>query len=220
GDAGLVTVPDFSGTVGAVNQVHSLYTQYAGNTDRLEYTGGLRYEYAFRDLQVHSIDDNDYQLELHNFFPSASALYRMDNRWKAKAGFSRRVQRTNNFELNPIPEREHSETLEQGDANLLPEFINLAEVGIIRNFNGGSLFSNLYFQDIKNPIQRVNSVYADTILNRVFTNADRTRRFGIEAGTSIAPTKRIQFYLGANLYHSRTNGLVLDYVEERKNQGW
>jgi len=213
-------IPEFSGNVKALNQIHSVYTQYSGKSGRAEFSGGVRYEYAHRDLDVISTEKNNYQLTLNNLFPSANLLYNFSDNLKGKAGFSRRVQRTNNFELNPIPEREHSETLEQGDANLLPEFINLAEVGIVRNFNGGSLFSNLYFQDIKNPIQRVNSVYADTILNRVFTNADRTRRFGIEAGTSIAPTKRIQFYLGANLYHSRTNGLVLDYVEERKNQGW
>ncbi len=220
GDAGLVTVPDFSGTVGAVNQVHSLYTQYAGNTDRLEYTGGLRYEYAFRDLQVHSIDDNDYQLELHNFFPSASALYRMDNRWKAKAGISRRVQRTSNFELNPIPEREHSETLEQGDANLLPEFIYLAELGIIGDFKKGSIFGTAYYQDIQNPIQRVNSVYADTILNRVYTNADRARRIGIELGLTYNPAEWSKLYLGTNVYRSTINGTVLDYTEARENRAW
>jgi hypothetical protein len=59
---------------------------------------------------------DNYKLNLHNLFPSASILYNFENSWKAKAGISRRVQRTNNFELNPIPEREHSETLERGDA--------------------------------------------------------------------------------------------------------
>ena len=157
----------FSGKVKAVNHIHSLYTQYSGKAKKLEYVTGLRYEYLQRDLSVASAASNEYLLELNNLFPSASILYSFENSWKAKAGFSRRVQRTNNFELNPIPEREHSETLERGDANLLPEFIYLAEAGLIKNFSSGSVFSTIYYQDIKNPIQRVNSVYADTILNRV-----------------------------------------------------
>lgn len=220
GDADLVTIPAFSGAVNAVNQIHSVYTQYAGKTERLAYTGGLRYEYAYRDLQVHSVDDNDYQLSLHNVFPSASALYRMSDSWKVKAGISRRVQRTSNFELNPIPEREHSETLEQGDANLLPELVYLAELGIISDFKKGSFFGTAYYQDIENPIQRVNSVYADTILNRVYTNADRARRIGIELGLTYNPAKWVQLYFGTNAYRSRISGLVLNYTELRENRDW
>jgi hypothetical protein len=52
-------------------------------------------------------------------FPSASVLYRFTDAWQAKAAYNCRVQRTTSLELNPLPEREHSETLEQGDPNLL-----------------------------------------------------------------------------------------------------
>ena len=31
--------------------------------------------------------------------------------------------------MNPFPEREHAETLEQGDPDLRPEFIDLIELG-------------------------------------------------------------------------------------------
>jgi len=213
-------VPEFTGDVTATNQIHSIYTQYSGKADRLEYMGGLRYEYATRDLYVNSVNDGDYALTLRNLFPSASALYTFDDHWKVKAGVSRRVQRTNNFELNPIPEREHSETLEQGDANLLPEFIYLAELGLIRDFQKGSVFTTLYFQDIKNPIQRVNNVYADTILNRVFTNAERGTRLGIELGANYNPAKWAQLYLGTNVYKSRMTGTILNYTERLENEAW
>ncbi|MGK6351066.1 TonB-dependent receptor [Parapedobacter sp. DT-150] len=219
-DTDFAIVPAFTGDVVATNQIHSIYTQYSGKTERLEYMGGLRYEYADRDLHVNATDDGDYRLTLHNLFPSASALYRLDDHWKAKAGISRRVQRTSNFELNPIPEREHSETLEQGDANLLPEFIYLAELGIIREFKQGSFFTTLYYQDVKNPIQRVNNVYADTILNRVFTNAERATRTGLELGANYTPVKWAQLYLGANVYRSTTRGMILDYAERLENQAW
>jgi len=220
GENSFTTVPEFTGRVKAINQIHSIYAQYSGKSDRLEYMAGLRYEYAHRDLNIRSVSDDDYLLALHNFFPSASLLYHLDDRWKVKAGISRRVQRTSNYELNPIPEREHSETLEQGDANLLPEFIYLAELGIIRDFSQGSFFTTAYFQDIKNPIQRVNSVFADTILNRVFTNAEKATRIGFELGANYAPAKWAALYLGANVYHSRTTGVVLGYDEARENQAW
>lgn len=220
GNTNLVVVPDFSGTVAAVNRTHAFYTQYAGKADRLEYSGGLRYEYASRNLQVSSVENNDYRLALSNLFPSASAQYRVSKRWSTKAGISRRVHRTNNFELNPIPEREHSETLEQGDANLLPEFIYLVELGVVGDFENSSVFGTVYYQDIENPIQRVNSVYADTILNRVYTNANRARRAGIELALTYRPAKWTQLYLGTNLYQSHINGTVLDDIDSRKNEAW
>lgn len=220
GASSLEEVPEFSGNVKALNEIHAVYTQYSGSTERLEYIAGLRYEYATRDLNVASVDENDYYQDWNTLFPSASVLYSLKNNWKIKAGISRRVERTSNFELNPIPEREHSETLEQGDAHLLPEFIYLGEAGVIKTFNKGSFFSTVYYQDIENPIQRVNSVYADTILNRVYTNADKERRLGLELGIDYAPNGAIQLYLGGNIYKSTISGLVLDYADSRENSGW
>lgn len=218
------TQPDaarFRGSASAKNQINSVYTQYSGKASKLEYNGGLRYEYATRTVNL-SYDPNAHQLNLSNLFPSASLLYNISDKWKAKAAYSRRVQRTTNFELNPIPEREHSETLEQGDPDLLPEFVDLAELGLIKNLAKGSFFATLYYQHITNPIQRVNSVYADTILNRVFTNAGSARLLGIEAGANLQATKWWSIYLGANIYNYKINGNIniLGVTSPVLNKDW
>ncbi|MDQ0639710.1 ferric enterobactin receptor [Pedobacter sp. W3I1] len=195
----------FRGSAKAKNQIHSLYSQYSGKQDKLEYTGGLRYEYATRTLNL-SYDPAPHELDLSNLFPSLNLLYNVNDGLKLKAGYSRRIQRTNNYELNPIPEREHSETLEQGDPDLKPSFIDLVELGLTRSFKKGSFFTTLYYQNIKNPIQRVNSVYADTILNRVFTNAEKAQSFGLELGTNLQPIKWWSLYLGGNVYNYKVSG--------------
>ena len=203
-----ISQPDanrFRGSASAKNQIHSVYSQYSGKQDKLEYIGGLRYEYATRRLNL-SYDPAVHELDLSNLFPSLNLLYNVNDGLKLKAGYSRRIQRTNNYELNPIPEREHSETLEQGDPDLKPSFIDLAELGLTRTFKKGSFFTTLYYQNIKNPIQRVNSVYADTILNRVFTNAEKARSFGFEMGANLQPVKWWSLYLGANVYNYKVSG--------------
>ncbi|WP_231940440.1 TonB-dependent receptor domain-containing protein [Filimonas lacunae] len=211
----------FRGSATAKNTIHAVYSQYAGRFHQLEYNAGLRYEYATRSVLV-SYEANPYQLHLSNLFPSAALLYPFRKGWQAKAGYSKRIQRTTNFELNPIPEREHSETLEQGDPNLLPEFIDLAELGIVHQFTSGNFFSNIYYQHIKNPIQRVNSVYADTILNRVFTNAGQARSLGIEAGASWQLNKWWNIYLGGNVYNYRIKGqlAILGVHSTVSNSNW
>lgn len=214
-------IAKFKGTAKAINIINAGYVQYSNKISRLQYVLGLRNEYATRTLNL-SYDPKPRLLNLNNLFPSANLLYTINNFWNIKSGYSKRVQRNNNFELNPIPEREHSETLEQGDPDLLPQFVDLVELGVNHNFTKGSFFSTLYFQNIKNPIQRVNSVYADTILNRVFTNADKARLFGLELGVNLKPTKWFAFYLGTNIYNYKISGNinVLGVVSAVENANW
>ena len=117
-----------------------------------------------------------------------------------KAGYSRRVRRTNNFELNPLPEREHTETLEQGDPNLLPELIGTIELGIEKTFAKGSWYATLYHQSVQNPIQRVNKVFNDTILNRFFTNAGLARQIGLESNFNYMVNDWWSSTIGGNVY--------------------
>lgn len=205
-----VNQPDsakFRGTAKSINQINGVYVQYSGKNSNLQYITGLRYEYATREVNLSS-DINLHRLKLSNLFPSLNLLYTINSSWNAKAGYSKRVQRNNNFELNPIPEREHSETLEQGDPDLLPQFIDLIELGTNHIYSKGSFFTTLYYQHIKNPIQRVNSVYTDTILNRLFTNAEKARLIGLELGSTMKPAKWVTTYLGANIYNYKITGML------------
>lgn len=207
----LTFFPDFSGTVSVRNLIHSVYGQYAATVNaRLSYTAGLRYEYATRDLRIEGPAVSRFPLTLRNLFPSANLLYKLNSQWQLKAGYSRRVQRTTSLELNPLPEREHSETLELGDPNLLPEFVSLVEAGIIHTGKQSSVFATLYYQGIQNVVNRVNSVYADTILNRIYTNAGNARRIGMEVGLDLKPVRWWKLYAGANFYDYRIEGSLFN----------
>ncbi|MCT1524106.1 TonB-dependent receptor [Sphingobacterium hotanense] len=215
----LSLIPEFSGQMKASNTVHAVYSQYDQKFEKLSLSLGLRYEYYQRDLiLLHTQESFPYSI--HQLYPSINLMRDLGEGWSWKMAASRRVQRNNNFELNPIPEREHSETLEQGDPELLPEFISQAEAGLVKKLNKGSLFMNAYFQHSKNPIQRVNSVYADTILHRVFTNADYANRLGVELGGEGKLFQWLQINGGINLYNYKITGKVLDYDQVRSNQDW
>lgn len=198
-------IDKFRGRAKSSNTINGMYLQYGAKQNKLQYIAGLRYEISKREV-ILSSDPNPHYLNLNNLFPSLSLLYTINNAWSYKAGYSKRIQRNNNFELNPIPEREHSETLEQGDPDLLPQFVDLVEMGINHNFRKGDFFATLYYQHIKNPIQRVNSVYADTILNRLFTNVDKARLIGFELGTSVKFNSWYSLYFGANIYNYKISG--------------
>lgn len=213
----------FRGTAFSKNQIHSVYGQYAETRDKLQYIFGLRYEYSKRTVKL-SFDPIPHLQNLSNLFPSASFLYSVSDKLKLKAGYSRRIQRVTNNQLNPIPEREHSETLEVGDPDLLPEFVNLGELGLTKSFgNGNSAFLTAYYQSGKNPMQRVNSIYADTILNRVYTNVEKSESVGFETGADLHPAKWWDFYLGANIFNQLYKGdlrIFNEPVLQVNNSGW
>jgi ferric enterobactin receptor len=201
-------VPQFSSNTKVINRIHSVYGQYSASPGKLEYIAGLRYEYSTRAFTAGSQPVRN--LDLSNLFPSLNLQYKLSESLMAKAGYSKRVQRSTNSELNPFPEREHSETLESGDPDIRPELIDLTEIGIAKDFKKGNVFATLYNQRIKNVVNRVNSVYNDTIINRIYTNAGVATSWGLEAGTTINVTKWWQWYAGGNVYHYKIKGSLFD----------
>jgi ferric enterobactin receptor len=213
-----VTNQDFSAIMDVTNVIHGVYTQVSGTAQKLNYVAGLRYEYSNREF-VDNQTNVPRELALSNFFPSVNLMYSFTDDFRLKAAYSRRVQRSTNNELNPFPEREHSETLERGDPDILPEFIGVTEVGLIKDFDTGSVFLTAYRQDIENIVNRVNSVYNDTILNRIYTNAGKARLLGAESGFTVKPTKWWNSYVGANIYQLRIDGSLFQNEVLVNNSG-
>jgi len=199
---------DFTSAVKVTNVIHSIYAQYSVQQTKWYYSGGIRYEYSDRKLWFGDLVQPE--LTLNDLFPSLQVRYTDSHQWKWKAGMSRRVKRTTNTELNPFPEREHSETLEKGDPKLLPEYVTLAELGTEKVFKTGTWYATAYYQHTANIIQRLNSVYADTILNRIYTNATKAEQYGLETGITLNPTKWWQFLAGINVFESQVSGTIFN----------
>lgn len=200
-------IPEFSSRVDLIRTIHSVYGQYTNKQDKLTYTAGLRAELMGRQLVLTNNQlDETYDYDFIQLYPAANVLYDWSDAFRLKAAYSRRVERTTTFKMNPFPEREHSETLEQGDAELLPEFIDLAEVSIVKDFGSNSLFATAYYRGVQNLINRVNTVYNDSILNRIYSNVGQGRSLGLEAGLELNPTQWWQLFAGGNLYNYRIEG--------------
>jgi len=200
-------IPEFSSTVDLNRRIHSLYAQYGATYGKLSYTAGLRVEQMDRKLLLqNALVDSTYSYDFVKLYPSANLLYEWTDSFRMKAAYSKRVERTTTFKMNPFPEREHSETLEQGDAELLPEFIDLVELGVIKDFGNNSVFATAYFQHVQNLINRVNTIYNDSILNRIYSNVGKGFSLGLEGSAELNPTEWWQLYLGGNLYNYEIDG--------------
>lgn len=194
--------PLFTNSINLRRSIHSLYTQVLGKNERLEYNAGLRGEYFERTVEI-EVPDERFELNRFNLFPAVNLGYRLTDMLTLKAAYSRRIERTTTFKMTPFPEREHSETLEQGDAELAPEYIDQVELGLVNIWGDHTAFVMGYYRQTNNVINRVNTVFNDTILNRIYTNVGRANTIGVEAGTTLYPNKNWRVYLGGNVYQYR-----------------
>ena len=203
-------IPDFSSEVNLKRSIHAGYLQFNGSFEKWVFAMGLRLENMERELNLKDktgFVDEDYSLGFTKLFPSASLNYEVNENTNIKLAYSKRIERTTTFKMNPFPEREHSETLEQGDPNLHPELIDQVEVGFNSKDNDGdSFFSNIYYRNVDNLINRVNTIYNDTILNRIYSNVGNARAFGGELGTEFTIAKKLKTFASFNLYNYQIDG--------------
>jgi outer membrane receptor protein involved in Fe transport len=200
-----VTNPEFTNGILLRRDVHAVYSQVTGATEKLQYSAGLRLEYFDRSVQLNQ-PDSTYRLDRLGLYPSANLKYQLSEGLSAKAGYSRRIDRTTTFKMTPFPEREHNETLEQGDAELLPELTDLFEVGLVSNFGDNSAFATAYYRHTRDVINRVNTIYNDSILNRIYTNVGDADVLGLEMGLTVFPVDDWRIYLGGNVFNYRLTG--------------
>ncbi|RAV99020.1 outer membrane beta-barrel family protein [Pseudochryseolinea flava] len=194
---------DLSNEIELKRTIHALYSQYSHDDRKFSYQAGLRLEYVDRVL---TDDEEHYTFERVNLFPSASLLYTITQDLKLKAGYSKRINHTTSNMMNPFPARRHSEVLETGDPNLLPEYIDVSELGIIKDINDHSLSLTAYHRHVKNVINRVNDIYNDTILVRTFTNAGNANAWGAELSVDIKLTSWWTIFAGTNAYNYSIDG--------------
>ncbi|MBC6367995.1 TonB-dependent receptor domain-containing protein [Algoriphagus sp. AK58] len=202
-------VPEFSSEVNLNRLIHTGYLQLDKSIKKWSYGAGVRVELMNRDFRLQDKTntlDTLYQYDYVRPFFSGNIAYKAKEDLTWKLNFSQRVERETTFKMNPFPEREHSETLEQGDPTVLPEFINQLEGGMIKTWKDNSFFATAYYTRVKNLVNRVNTVYNDTILNRIYSNVGTGKSIGMEVGTELFFSSKWKSYFGGNVYHYSIKG--------------
>ncbi|MEC8396726.1 MAG: outer membrane beta-barrel protein [Bacteroidota bacterium] len=209
-------VPEFSSEVNLKRSIHSSYFQYDISFEKWNFAAGLRIENMDRNLSLNDKTgqlDESFTMNFTKLFPSASIHYQLKENLSINMAYSKRIERTTTFKMNPFPEREHSETLEQGDPNLHPELIDQVEFGINKKTKkGNSRFFRIYYRSIKDLINRVNTVYNDTILNRIYSNVGNAKVIGRENGGEYNLGKKLKIFYSTSFYYYIIKGSFDDHI--------
>ena len=209
-------VPEFSSEVNLKRSIHSSYFQHNISLEKWNFATGLRIENMDRNLSLNDKTgqlNESFTMNFTKLFPSASIHYQLKENLSINMAYSKRIERTTTFKMNPFPEREHSETLEQGDPNLHPELIDQVEFGINKKTKkGNSRFFRIYYRSVKDLINRVNTVYNDTILNRIYSNVGNAKVIGRENGGEYNLGKKLKIFYSTSFYYYIIKGSFDDHI--------
>lgn len=194
--------------------IQSGYFNYSRNSGKWEYQLGTRIESYdvkadFRQLGQNPGQFKDY---IFTFYPSAFFTYNASEKNSFNFSYSRRVDRPNLGQVNPI-RKWTSPTIDQvGNSDLKPQFTNSIETNYTRKTKIGSITTGAFFRYINDEIEQVlyKSPFDPNKKVLTFANFNHNTQYGVEVSGNLDFKKWWSLNFGVDSYFKNTKGTVQD----------
>ncbi|MBB6327158.1 outer membrane receptor protein involved in Fe transport [Algoriphagus iocasae] len=191
-----------------------------GNTSgKWSYQGGLRVEYT--DVKTTLEETNEVNPRNYtNLFPSAHLTYNISTENAFQVSYSRRVRRPVYNDLSPYVTLSDARNFFSGNPDLNPEYTNAFELGHIKYFDQGTLFTTVYYRSTDDKIERLRTVDENGNSRTLPYNLNGENSFGVELTSDyqIRDWWKIDFNL--NFFHARIDGTNFQNGYETKTTSW
>lgn len=179
--------------------VQAAYVTYSGTLLGFECLLGLRGEYFNRQLSVVGSNEK-YHLEEFDLFPSLHISKTFPKQHQLQLSYSRRVNRPNDWNLNPFPIFSDSYITQIGNPGLLPEFTHSLELNYMKYMKKGYISVENYYHQTNNSISRTYRIDSNGTILYGVDNLNKNYAFGTSISGNYAPVKWLSIYANANLY--------------------
>lgn len=152
------TLPQFTNEFFYDENIYAAYLMYGNKKGAFSYQLGLRPEYTGIKTELKTTGEVN-EREFLNLFPSANFAYEFSEEKSLQLSYSRRISRPSFWSLNPFFTFSDDRNFWGGNPDLDPEFSHNFELGFLRIFEKGSLFTAAYYRrttGVTERIQRVN----------------------------------------------------------------
>lgn len=184
------------------NQISSLYFLLQGENRKLGYQLGLRGEYSYRNVNAVSVNES-FTINKWDIFPTIHLSYKLKNENQLMASYSHRINRPEDWCLEPYMNRTDILNYRQGNPGLQPEYIDALELGFVRERDKVQFSVESYYRIKHDKIEIIQSVYQDNALLNTFQNVGTDYSFGIETMYSRPVWKWWEFSFTGDVFHYR-----------------
>ena len=148
-----------------IGAAYALLTQQLG---KVQAQGGLRAEEAATSVGRYG-----------SLFPSAVLSYGI-----AKLSYSRRINRPDPSEIDPVEYRIDAHDVYRGNANLRPEYTDALELGLQHTAGWGTIQLNPYFRHTAHAVRFIETVDSTGTTLSTYDNVASTREMGTDVNVT------------------------------------
>ena len=136
-----------------------------------------------------------------SLFPSVHLSYAMNDKNEFQLSYSKRINRPNMYQLNPFIDYSNPYSLYVGNPFLMPEFIDVYELGYITRVAGFFINSTIYYKQVNDLIRRYLEINGN-VSKVSFVNLYKSNIAGTELIVSKSIKKKLRLSLNMNYWYS------------------
>lgn len=192
--------PDYTDKYNFDETVYAAYANYNSTFWGLQTSFGLRLEYMDRLLMRQGNDDT-YKYEQLNVFPGLSVLKSFSENHSLKFALTNRINRPDEYMMNPFPEFEDDYFLSVGNPYLIPETVRNLELGYTFSKGNTMFSSNLYYRKTNDKLEQKLTINEDDKILVMFHNDAKDNTLGLELMGNVEITDWWTLNANANLFN-------------------
>ncbi len=201
------------------NNVYSAFVMYTNQLLGIDYQLGLRAEQTDRLLKQKTLN-TEFKYDKVHLFPSLNASTKISEEQQIQFSYSRRINRPNEFSLNPFPNISDTYIYSIGNPELLPELTNSFELNYQR-FTQALFFSvQTYYRNSDNSWSQTQTLESDGRIKLSFGNIAKSEVYGAEISSGITAAQWLKIDPSINLFNSEISGSLLNEQRSRKMFAW
>lgn len=204
-----------------LKSIYSIYSLMKNKIGKVGCQIGMRTEYT--DRLVESVGKEQLVLKRWDYFPSVHFSYHASKKNQLVLSYARRIHRIKDSYLEPFVTWKDNYNVEQGNPNLVPEYINSLELGSVLRLNKTVRLSlEGYYRHTENYISQTTSIRGENenILIKKPENIGEDYSVGGDVSIAVSLTKWWKLNLNNDLYHYRVEGQVLGDQIKQENFNW
>jgi outer membrane receptor protein involved in Fe transport len=198
--------PIFSNAFAFDQDVHAVYGTYERpHGDKLTVQYGLRVEQAYTTaasttlppfgLPFRPREENDY----FRVYPTLNLGYDLDDTRRIRAGYSRRVQRPQPFDLNPFPIFIDEQNYRTGNPDLEPEVTDSFEAAFQYRRQSTFYLATLFYRQASGGITDIVFARPGGVFETTRANLAESRRVGLELVANGRITPKLTYNASATI---------------------
>ncbi|MCX6304437.1 MAG: TonB-dependent receptor [Bacteroidetes bacterium] len=198
--------------------VHAFFATLSCIWKKFSVMGGLRAEETLLNLDFKTLDTtakNDY----FALYPTIHLRYEAGkNEWQLN--YSRRVNRPDGEDMNPVPEYRDPRNIFVGNPHLKPEDIHSLEFGYAVKFKNVSLVPTLFYRQKVNGFTMVTNSLNDSVLVTTIDNLAKDQSAGLDLSGTAQVAKIISLNFSASGFYSQIDASNIGYSSAKSTFSW